>query len=297
MDRLRDIRHAVTRHARDGLTATALPRVSVLRTPRTIEPHGGVLEPAFILVVGGAKTTTLNGETYSYGAGHYFITSVDLPVIGGITTADADDPYMSVTIRLDPDKIASLLLDAGLPRGGSGPRAASAFGVGRATPALLDAVARLLALLDHPADLAALSAGTEREVLWRLLTGPQGAAVRQIGIADSRLAHVARATRWIRDHYHQPLRIPDLAATAAMSPASLHRHFLALTSMTPLEYQKQLRLNDARTRLLNGDHHIAEVGFAVGYTSPSQFSREYRRMFGATPSQTTQSATPPRLPG
>ncbi|MEU8935152.1 AraC family transcriptional regulator [Streptomyces sp. NPDC048409] len=295
MDRRLDIRQAITRHARVGLTATALPGVSVLRASGTTEPHGSVLEPAFILVAGGAKTTILNGEAYTYGAGRYFVTSIDLPVIGSITSADADDPYMSVTLRLDPDKIASLLLDAGLPRAEPAARSASAFGVGQAAPALLDAVARLLALLDEPADLAVLSAGTEREVLWRLLTGPQGAAVRQIGIAGSRLTHLTRATRWIRDHYQQPLRIPDLAATAAMSPASFHRHFLALTSMTPMEYQKQLRLTDARMRLLHGDRQVAEVGFAVGYASPSQFSREYRRMFGTTPSQTIQDATPPRL--
>jgi transcriptional regulator GlxA family with amidase domain len=136
----------------------------------------------------------------------------------------------------------------------------------------------------------ALGAGIEREILWRLLTGPQGATIQQIGTADSRLTHLTRAIRQIRDHYDQSLRIPDLAAAAAMSPSSFHRHFLALTSMTPLEYQKQLRLNDARMRLLAGGHEVATVGFSVGYSSPSQFSREYRRMFGEAPSQTAACA-------
>lgn len=155
---------------------------------------------------------------------------------------------------------------------------------------MLDAIARLLGLLDQPGDIAALGAGLEREILWRLLAGPQGATIRQIGIADSRVAHLTRAIRWIRDHDDAPLRVPDLAAIAAMSPSSFHRHFHALTSMTPLEYQKQLRLNEARMRLLTGSHEVAAVGLTVGYSSPSQFSREYRRMFGAAPRSTRTMA-------
>ncbi|MFD6926242.1 AraC family transcriptional regulator N-terminal domain-containing protein [Streptomyces sp. NPDC059944] len=286
MDRLLDIKHAISRHARDGLTATALPSLSVLRTTRTTEPTGGVLEPAFALIAGGRKHTVLNGEVYTYGAGEYLVASVDLPVVGSIVAADDDDPFMAVTFRLQPKRIASLLLDTSGPQYPALAQAQSGFGVGQASSELLDATARLLALLDHPADLAALGAGVEREILWRLLTGPQGATIRQIGIADSRLAHLARAIRWIRDHYTEPLRVPDLATTAAVSPSVFHRHFLTLTSMTPLEYQKQLRLNEARMRLVAGHHDVAEIGFAVGYSSPSQFSREYRRMFGAPPSRT-----------
>ncbi|MFJ3663204.1 AraC family transcriptional regulator N-terminal domain-containing protein [Streptomyces sp. NPDC090119] len=287
MDRLLvDIRNAITRHARDGLTATALPGLSVLRTTRATQPAGDVLEPAFALIAGGLKRTALNGEVYEYGPGQYLVATVDLPVVGNIVTAEEDEPFTAVTLRLKPDRIASLLLDTGAAHRPAPAHSQSAFGVGHASPHLLDAIARLLALLDHPADLAALGAGVEREILWRLLTGPQGSSIRQIGIADSRLAHLTRAVRWIRDHYTESLRVPDLAAAAVMSPSVFHRHFLALTSMTPLEYQKQLRLNEARMRLLTGHHDVAEVGFSVGYSSPSQFSREYRRMFGTPPSQT-----------
>jgi AraC-like DNA-binding protein len=292
MDPFRGIRHAITRQAGDGLTATALPGVSVLRMTTTTGPIGDVLEPAFVLVAGGVKHTAVNGEVYRYGAGEYFVASVDLPVVGTIVAADHDQPFLAVVIRLNPGPIASLLLDTGAPGSPSGARPPSAFGVSHAPPPLLDAITRLLELLDQPADVPAIGAGTEREILWRLLTGPQGATIRQIGIADSRHAHLTRAIRWIRDHYDQSLRIPDLAATAAMSPSSFHRHFLALTSMTPLEYQKQLRLNEARMRLLTGDHDVAAVAFSVGYSSPSQFSREYRRMFGTAPSQTAVSAAP-----
>ena len=290
MDRLLDIQQAITRHAREGLTATALPGVSVLATTRTTQPVGDVLEPAFALIAGGVKHTAVNGEVYRYGAGEYLVTSVDLPVVGNIVAANQDEAFLAVAIRLDPDRIASLLLDTGVPTGAPVTHPPSAFGVGHAPPPLLDAIARLLGLLDQPADMAALRAGIEREILWRLLTGPQGATIRQIGIADSRLAHLTRAIRWIRDHHNQTLRIADLAATAAMSPSSFHRHFLAITSMTPLDYQKQLRLNEAHMRLLTGDHDVAAVGFSVGYSSPSQFSREYRRMFGTAPSRTAVSA-------
>ena len=157
--------------------------------------------------------------------------------------------------------------------------------VSDASPALLDAVTRLLALLDAPDDAPALAAGIEREILWRLITGPQGATVRQIGLADSRLAHLARAIRWIRGHYNETLRVEQLAALATMSVSSFHRHFRAVTSMTPIQFQKEIRLHEARTRLLAEPGDVTGVGFAVGYDSPSQFSREYRRMFGVPPSR------------
>ena len=294
MDRLVDIRQAITRHAGDGLTGTALPGLSVMRTARTTQPVGDVLEPAFVLIAGGVKHTALNGRIYRYGAGEYLLASVDLPVVGTIVAADEREPFMAVVLGLNPDRIASLLLDTGVPSGPHDRHSPSAIAVGHAPPLLLDAIARLLALLDEPADIAALASGTEREILWRLLTGPQATTIRQIGIADSRFAHLTQAIRWIRDHYERPLRIPELAAIAAMSPSSFHRHFLGVTSMTPLQYQKQLRLNDAHVRLLTGDHDVAAVGFSVGYSSPSQFSREYRRMFGTTPSHTATTNSPPR---
>jgi AraC-like DNA-binding protein len=184
--------------------------------------------------------------------------------------------------------IAALLLDtapAATPRPGGFETSPAGIAVSEASPALLDAVCRLLALLDTPGDAAALAAGVEREVLWRLITGPQGATVRQIGLADSRLALLGRAIRWIRSHYDQTLRVEELAELANMSASSFHRHFRAVTSMTPIQFQKQLRLYQARTRLLTDPSDVAGVGFAVGYDSPSQFSREYRRLFGVPPSQ------------
>jgi transcriptional regulator GlxA family with amidase domain len=157
-------------------------------------------------------------------------------------------------------------------------------------------LALVLELLDAPDDAPALAAGVEREILWRLITGPQGATVRQIGLADSRLAHLARAIRWIRSHYEDTLRVEELAALATMSVSSFHRHFRAVTTMSPIQFQKQIRLHEARGRLLVEPGDVTGVGFAVGYASPSQFSREHRRMFGVPPSQDARALRPADVP-
>lgn len=209
---------------------------------------------------------------------------MELPVVGRITRASADEPFLVAVLELRPARIAELLLETGIRPAGDVP---AGIAVSDASPELLDAVARLLTLLDSPADAAVLAAGVEREVLWRLLTGPQGAMVRQIGLADGRLAHLARAIQWIRHHYRETLRVEDAAAVATMSVSSFHRHFRAVTSMTPLQFQKRIRLHEARARLLASRGDVAGVGVAVGYDSPSQFSREYRRMFGVPPSRET----------
>jgi AraC-like DNA-binding protein len=214
--------------------------------------------------------------------------SVELPVIGRVTQGSADEPFLAFVLELRPAVIAALLLDAA-PVATARPSVLDAvpagLAVSDASPALLDAIDRLLALLDAPDDAAALSAGIEREILWRLVTGPQGATVRQIGLADSRLTHLGRAIRWIRGHYNETLYVEELAALATMSVSSFHRHFRAVTSMTPIQFQKEIRLHEARARLLAEPGDVTGVGFAVGYDSPSQFSREYRRMFGVPPSR------------
>jgi AraC-like DNA-binding protein len=236
----------------------------------------------------GHQGDALNGRTFTYGAGQFLVVSVDLPVIGHITQGSADEPFLAFVLELRPQMIAALLLETA-PAATAGPEVLDALPAGiavsDASPALLDAIGRLLALLDVPDDAAALAAGVEREVLWRLITGPQGATVRQIGLADSRLAHLARAIRWIRGHYSETLRVDELAALATMSVSSFHRHFRAVTSMTPIQFQKEIRLHEARARLLAEPRDVTGVGFAVGYDSPSQFSREYRRMFGLPPSR------------
>jgi AraC-like DNA-binding protein len=285
MAELARLRELIARRAGQGLTSTALPGVSVIRSPTTTGPVGDMVRPTFALVAQGAKETALNGRGVTYGAGQFLVVSVDLPVMGRITRASAEEPFLAVALTLRPDRIAALLLETPPPAPGGADLTPAGVAVSDGSPELLDAVSRLLALLDAPDDAAALAAGVEREILWRLVNGPRGATVRQIGLADSRLALVARAIHWIRGHYHETLRVEDLATLATMSVSSFHRHFRAVTSMTPIQFQKQIRLHEARARLLAEPGDVAGVGFAVGYDSPSQFSREYRRLFGEPPSR------------
>jgi AraC-like DNA-binding protein len=288
VDELGRLKVSIARHAGEGLTRTALSGVSVVCAPTTSEPLCAVVEPTLSVIAQGVKRTALNGRTFTYGPGQFLVVSVDLPVIGHVTRATVEEPFLAFVLELRPERIAALLLETA-PAAASGAEVVDPVPVGLAVSdasrALLDVTARLLALLDAPEDAAALELGLEREILWRLLTGPQGPTVRQIGLADSRLAHLARAIRWIRGHYNETLRVEQLAALATMSVSSFHRHFRAVTSMTPIQYQKEIRLREARARLIAEPGDVAGAGFAVGYDSPSQFSREYRRMFGVPPSR------------
>ncbi|CDG84289.1 AraC family transcriptional regulator [Janthinobacterium agaricidamnosum] len=280
MEKLTEIGALIQRHAQRWPSRLALDGVRVLASEGVTAPLRHVAEPVFALVAQGAKRTMLGDRVYDYGAGQYLVVSVDLPISGSITRASPAEPFLAVGLTLKPAIIASLLLEmpAGAPRSGL-----SGLHVSSATPDVLDALLRLLRLADHPADIAVLAPLIEREIHWRLLSGEQGAALRQIGMADSRLSHIGRAISWICTHYAQALRSEDLARLASMSVSSFHRHFRAVTAMSPLQYQKQIRLQQARVQLMREAADVAAVGYSVGYDSPSQFSREYSRLFGAPP--------------
>src|SRR4030081_883116 len=233
-------------------------------SPSTTRPLGDVTEPTLSVIAQGRKETALSGRTFAYGPGQFVIMSVELPVIGHIVQASAEEPFLAFVLRLHPERIAALLLEtapAATLRPGGVEVTPAGIAVSEASPALLDSVCRLLALLDTPSAAAALATGVEREVLWRLVTGPQGATVRQIGLADSRLALLGRAIRWIRGNYDQTLRVEELAALANMSASSFHRHFRVMTSMTPVQFEKHVRLHEARTRLLAEPGDVAGAGF------------------------------------
>ena len=223
-------------------------------------------------------------RVFDYAAGEFLITQLDLPVVGQVTTASPARPFLG-------GAAASAGRSRPRPRTpatGGTPPAAPAIAVASARRRFLDALAHLAGLLDAPQDAPVLAPLYRREVLWRLLTGPQGAVVRQIGLADGNLAHITRAVQWIRDHHDDSIRIGQLAALAGMSESTFHRHFRAVTRMTPIQYQKAVRLQQARLALVSGGLDVAEVAHAVGYDSASQFSREYRRLFGAPPGRDAQ---------
>jgi AraC-like DNA-binding protein len=292
---LDEIRRLITTHARPDLR-TSIDGLLLSRV-ETQEPDHSLTDPLLVVMAQGGKRLLLGDEIFEYRAGQLLVVTTDLPVSGHFLDAGPRTPALGMGLVLRPAVIAELLLEAPAPRpsrASTGP----AMATGDAGPDLLDAVARLLRLLDHPADARVLAPLVEREILWRLLTGPQGATVRQIGLADSSTSQVGRVTRWIRANYAEPARIEDLARMAGMSPAAFHRHFRAVTRMSPLQFQKRIRLQEARSLLVARPDDVAGVGHLVGYDSPSQFSREYRRLFGAPPGRdaTRLRAAAPHLP-
>jgi AraC-like DNA-binding protein len=284
---MRELRVLIARHAGQTPAHRLLPNIMVAMSNLPTPPFAYMAEPALLaepafgFVAQGAKRVVLGNQVFDYAAGQYLIFSVDLPLSGYVLQASATEPFLGFGLKLKPDAIAALLLETSAQR--KVETEPPGIAVSDLTDDLLDPVVRLLRLLDRPEDIPVLAPAIEREILWRLVNGEQGAMVRQLGLADSRMTQIGRAIRWIRDHYAETVRIEELADIAGMSLTSFHRHFLGVTSLSPLRFQKQIRLQEARSRLLLSSQDVAAIGFAVGYDSPSQFSREYRRLFGAPP--------------
>lgn len=268
----------------DGVFETPIPRMKLMRLSHPTDPVHSVHDPALGIIVQGRKRVILADRTLIYDPAHYLVASLDLPVSGHVIEASPETPYLGFKLALDPASLSALIMEMGKAPSAGDP-AGPAFGLSAVTPELLDAVIRMVRLLDTPADIPVLAPLMEREILYRLLTGEQQAHVRQIAMADSRLHQINRAIGWIRRNYARPFRIEIIAAEARMSASALHHHFKAVTAMSPLQYQKQIRLQEARTLMLARGMDAASAGHEVGYDSPSQFSREYRRLFGAPPVQ------------
>jgi AraC-like DNA-binding protein len=277
------LRRHIDRHCTTGRVDTVVPGLSLTRADAPTLPVNCVYQPTLCLIVQGSKQVVLGDRIFAYDARNYLVATVDLPVTGGVTQATPEHPYLALSLTLDSARIAALLLDAPAMLGDTGP--AAGLAVSTVTDTLLDPVARLVGLLDQPDDVPVLAPLIEQEILYRLLQGDQGAILRQVARADSYLSHVRRAIAWIRAHYAEPFSIGDLAAETGMSASSFHRHFKAVTMMSPLQYRTRIRLQEARRILLADGQDAAGVGFVVGYDSPSQFSREYRRMFGVPPAR------------
>jgi AraC-like DNA-binding protein len=283
MDSLDELRGRIARLANGTPAPSSIEGMMAISANRPTVSLGSVTEPVLALVAQGAKRSALGDRVFDYRAGQYLVVTVDLPLISQITAASADEPFLAFGLPLKAQIIAELLLEAEPAHESSD--ASVAIATNDADSDLLDTVVRLLRLLEKPADFRVLAPAVVRELHWRLMTGPQAAVVTQIGLADSRIALVSRAVRWIQTHYDQAIRMDDLARHVGLSLPSLNRHFRAVTALSPLQYQKQLRLQKARIHLMRAPHDVAAAGHAVGYESPSQFSREYRRMFGVPPSQ------------
>ncbi|RAS00451.1 AraC family transcriptional regulator [Ensifer adhaerens] len=268
----------------DGVTETAIPRVNILRSTTTTEPIPILHKPAVCFVAQGCKQTTLAHEAYVYAPMKFLIVSVDLPIAGQILSASRDQPYLCLRLDLEPAAIADVI-SAAIPAGIRNEKPQRGIAVSDVPTDLLGAILRLAELLEsgRASDRAVLAPLAEREILYRLLLGDQGDRLRQIGMAESKLRQINKAVAIIRSQYERTLRVEDIAAQVNMSVSSFHQHFKTVTAMSPLQYQKKIRLQEARRLMIAQALDAASAGFSVGYESPSQFSREYARMFGLPP--------------
>jgi AraC-like DNA-binding protein len=283
----RDLIRRVLRAApHDGVHGTAVPGLQLLRISAPGQPLPAIYEPGLVLVLQGAKQAALGDERLRYDALHCLVVTVTMLPRAQVVQASAAQPYLCVRLNVDAHELAALLLEAA-PALPPVPVPAAAPGrgaqVARVSAPLLDAVGRLLALLEQPRDLPVLAPLVQREIFYRVLTGELGPRLRALAVADSQAQRIARAVDLLRRRFREPLRVGELAAAAHLSASSLHQHFKQVTSLSPLQYQKLLRLHEARRLLLAEGLDAATAAHRVGYESPSQFSREYSRCFGAPP--------------
>lgn len=276
---LQELIEIAGRHAQGRRTTTAIPRVSIGRSEVATPPMAGVWGSGILFVLQGAKTVLIGDRLLRYNPASYFIYTVDTPTISQLVTASVKHPYLAIGFTLDLQAVAALLVEHEPALGGD------SFSTSPVNENLLDALRRIMRLLDRSGEIPVLAAALEREMLFRLLQGPQGGKLRQLARADGHLSRIGQAIAWIRAHCHQPVRVSDLAEIAHMSNAAFYRHFKAATAMSPIQYQKQIRLLEARQLLAAQPGNVASVAFAVGYESASQFSREYARQFGSPPAR------------
>lgn len=269
-------------YAVQSKTVTSVARLEIIRmnSPTALQPV--IYAPAICLVLQGSKRAVIGEHILAYGAGEYFIAAAEVAALGQIWEATEENPYLALNLLLDPQLIAGILLD--LPKG-SKPVVSSGFFTSTADSKMLDAWLRLMSVLDRPDEAAVLAPMIEREILFRLLQGPSGILLRQIAGSDNRLASIRKAMTWLREHYAEPILVEELAAIAGMSVSVFHKHFKEVTALSPIQYQKQIRLHEARRQLSQAPVNAAGVAFSIGYESASQFSREYKRLFGASPVQ------------
>jgi AraC-like DNA-binding protein len=265
--------------------ATPIAGLTLFRREAPARPVICFVEPSIVLVVQGEKQLLVGGEVYRYDTNRFLITSLDIPANSQVITANLRKPCLGLTLKLDLAIIAELIAQGGLslPVEPSEDRGSRSVGIGTVTPALIDPFKRLLDLLNEPSVIPVLAPLVEREIHYRLLLSEQAARLRQIASVGSQGYRIAKAIDWLKANYAAPLKIDDLADHVQMSTSSLHHHFRQLTAMSPLQYQKWLRLNEARRLMLNEHLDAASSAFKVGYESPSQFSREYGRLFGVPP--------------
>jgi len=269
----------------EGPLTTKISTLKLVKRSAPTEATSYLHEPSVCVIAQRAKRVMLGEEVYVYDEHHYLITSVDLPVVSQVIDATKKKPYLGLVLEIKRQDILKMVADKNLPSPSRKSRVNKGMAVGKISLPLLDAMIRLINLLDTPEDIPMLAPMIQQEILYRLLTGEQGPRLLQVAAAGSNSEQIAKAVDWLKKNFSSPLKIDDLAAHSGMSTSSFHQHFRSLTAMTPLQYQKRLRLNEARQLMLMKRLDAGTAGFQVGYESQSQFSREYSRFFGAPPSR------------
>jgi AraC-like DNA-binding protein len=270
---------AIVMRAGDKWTETGIPRVTMVKAEACASQ---VYQPMLHLVLQGSKTLSIGDEVSEYPAVSYFVVPIDVPATGDIHPGGPALPYLAVSLSLEPDAISAVLTQGGETLGWT---PGVGFSAVSAPPDMIDAWLRMMRLVDRPEDAAVMAPLIEREIIFRALQGPLGSVLRDIACPGGHISQIRRVIHWIREHYAEPLRVEPLAAMANMSVAAFYRHFKSATSMTPIQYQKRLRLLRARWLLLFDPREASSIAFEVGYESASQFSREYARLFGMPPSR------------
>lgn len=265
----------------EGSAPTAIPGLYLSKLSTTSVPRNTVDRAVFCAVAQGAKSILVNEERRVYDSSKYLVVSLDLPLVGQVVEASPERPFLGLSITLDAAELGALCIEAGLPVGPDAGRGGVAI-----TPMpddLVDALVRLVRLLETPAQVPILAPLVRREIFYKLLLGDQGGLLRRITAQSAQVSRIAAGLEWLRRNVARPIRMDELAREVHMSPSTMHAWFKAVTAMSPLQFQKQLRLQEARRILLAEDADAKTASQRVGYESPSQFSREYRRLFGASP--------------
>ncbi len=276
--------------AQDGEYRTPIEGLSISRRTTPSIPCHSSYRPCLAMVLQGAKSLRLGSETINYTKGEYLVTSLDLPVTWRVVEASQEAPHLCLALAIDREKLTDIIGRADVRRHITADGDQWGITVNAAPAGLLDAALRLLRLLESPEDIPVMAPLIEQEILYRLLTGPGGERLINIATADSQANRIARAIGWLRQNFAAPLRIEQLAEHVNKSASSFHHHFKAITAMTPVQYQKQLRLNEARRLMLVERLDAGTAGHRVGYQSPSQFSREYSRFYGNPPMRDIEAA-------
>lgn len=288
-NKLRELRELAS-GAGNQRTETGIPRVAMVQGEIPEHRLSAVYEPMINLILTGSKSMTIGGRTWHYNPATYFVMSVDLPAVGKVFPDEVTHaPYLAVSLTPSPEIIADLL--DSIPSTGTVSLYHSGFSVAPVTQELLDAWLRMLSLIKKPDEIAALAPAYEREILFRVMQGPLGWMLQDIATPDTHLARIYTTINWIKKNYMQTIRVEELAEMAALSVSAFHRHFRAITALSPVQYQKQIRLMQARLRLFTSGENIMTVALSVGYQSHTQFSREYARQFGLPPSADMKNLT------